>query len=519
MAKGKQTPRQKMINLMYLVFIAMLAMQIDQEILRSYSDTNDSLYKSRVLTQNNNENIFEKTLKQKSETVPDTYLSRYQDYLALKEKIDALVNSIDTNKNDIKLAAGFNSQEKDITNNYPALNNTEASSKYFFTNAEETKPSQKATALIQAMNNVKAYINEKFGSDPTLKELINIANSSLDTNKKKDNRGWIQYKFYNQPLIASLSNLEIIQAEARNLQSNALILMLQEKVDATIKFNQYEALVSAPTDVQAGQPAQAVVMLANYSNSNKIQINGVDRQENGKGFKTLPTGSIGKQTFSGNIFLTDASGKQTAFPFTHTYNVISGPQLVKMQTGAILTADKMNVLYRGLPNPMSGNILGADNSQLSLSGSGVNISGNSGKWLVTPTSGTSVTLTLSGRGPRGESISQQFTYRVKGLPAPQGQIRGKGDVAMPATSVANQRVEADIPGFEFPITINVTGFKFRVPGRAGVYVKGNSLSEVSGLTRNLRPGDNAVVYDIEAVATGIGDQRLKNISNVTIQIL
>ena len=47
MAKGKQTPRQKMINLMYLVFIAMLAMQIDQEIIRSYQDTNQSLTDSR----------------------------------------------------------------------------------------------------------------------------------------------------------------------------------------------------------------------------------------------------------------------------------------------------------------------------------------------------------------------------------------------------------------------------------------------------------------------------------------
>ena len=48
MAKGKLSPCQKMINLMYLVFIAMLAMQIDQEIIRSYQDTNQSLTDSRI---------------------------------------------------------------------------------------------------------------------------------------------------------------------------------------------------------------------------------------------------------------------------------------------------------------------------------------------------------------------------------------------------------------------------------------------------------------------------------------
>lgn len=71
MAKGKQTPRQKMINLMYLVFIAMLAMQIDQEIIRSFQDTNQSLTDSRTLAEKKND-IFELTLKQKADNSPET---------------------------------------------------------------------------------------------------------------------------------------------------------------------------------------------------------------------------------------------------------------------------------------------------------------------------------------------------------------------------------------------------------------------------------------------------------------
>lgn len=518
MAKGKQTPRQKMINLMYLVFIAMLAMQIDQEILRSYNDTNQSLYESRLITQDNNEKIFEKTLQEKARAVPDTYMSRLSDYNELKAQLDKVVGLVDGYKNDIKKLSGYDNETKDIRNNYPALNNTEASSRYFFKDGDETKPTEKGTQLISSLENLKSFVKQKFGSQGIMANLVSRADKSLDTNVKIDNKNWLQYKFYNQPLIAALSNLEIIQSNIRNLQSEALILLLQEKVDANIKFNQYEAIVSAPTDVQAGQKAEAVVMLANFSNSNKIQISGVDRTENGKGFKFLPTNGEGKRTFSGNISLTDANGKVTNFPFTHTYNVIAGPQLVKLQTGAILTADKMNVLYRGLENPMSGNILGADNSQLSLTATNATVRGSSGKWVVIPTTGTTVTLTLSGRGPKG-AISQQFTYRIKGIPAPQGQIRGKGDVKMPASSIPNQKVEATIPDFDFPINITVTGFKVRVPGRAGVYIKGNSMSEAAGLVKGLRPGDNVAVYDIEATASGIGNQRLKNISNVTIEVL
>ena len=80
MAKGKQTPRQKMINLMYLVFIAMMALNIDVEIIRSYYDSTRSLNATRLLTEQKNEDIFEKTLEAKAQQVPDTYAEPWEQY-------------------------------------------------------------------------------------------------------------------------------------------------------------------------------------------------------------------------------------------------------------------------------------------------------------------------------------------------------------------------------------------------------------------------------------------------------
>ena len=96
MAKGKQTPRQKMINLMYLVFIAMLAMQIDQEIIRSFQDTNQSLTDSRTLAEK--ERYFELTLKQKADNSPETFGLASQQYQGMKSKADDLVGFIETIK-------------------------------------------------------------------------------------------------------------------------------------------------------------------------------------------------------------------------------------------------------------------------------------------------------------------------------------------------------------------------------------------------------------------------------------
>ncbi len=506
MAQGKQTPRQKMINLMYLVFIAMMALNIDQEIIRSYYDSTQSLLATRLLTEDKNNNIFEKTLQIKAANAPDTYGQPYQQYLVLKQKIDVLVAHADQVKDKLKKDSEFNPDPKiDMNENFSALNNNQATTEYFFKNGDENIPSQKALELKAKIDDVRNYIDQTFKGNPDMAKLVDRADKSLITEfpPKVGGKKWLQYKFYHQPLIAAVSNLEILENDARNVQSDALALMLQEKVDASIKFNQYDAVVSAPTDVIAGTDAQATVYLASYSNSNKINISGVDRQENGKGFKALSTAGVGPKTFSGVITLNEANGKSTPFPFTHTYNVIAGPQEVKLQSGALLSADKMNVLYRGLDNPISGSILGADNTQINLSAPGAAVSGGKGKWIVKPGAGSTITLTISGKDPHGKLISQPFTFRIKNVPPPQGQIRGKNAMGMPATSLVNQIVSAAIPDFDFPVTFTVTSFKVKVPGRATMLVQGNSMSGAAGLFKNLRAGDAVNVFDINTTVNGL----------------
>jgi len=528
MAAGKQTPRQKMINLMYLVFIAMMALNIDAEIIRSYYDSTKALNETRTLTERKNERIFEKTLEAKAQQVPDTYAQPWAQYQVLRDKINVLVKSAQGIKDELKKKSEFHDKDAqgkdvDVSENFAALNNNEATTEYFFKEGDENTPSKGALELKSKIDDVRNYINATFGNNPQLKDLVDRANKSLiaeyPKGKSPNDKTWFQNKFYHQPLIAAISNLEIIQNDARNVQSDALALMLQEKVDASIKFTSYEAIVSAPVDVVAGKPAEAVVMLGNYSNSNKISISGVSRQENGKGYASLNTSGIGQKTFSGNISLTDATGKAQNFPFTHTYNVIAGPQQVKLEQGLLLSADKMNVMYRGLENPVTGSILGADNSKLSLSAAGAVVKNTGkGKWDVIPSTGNIVRLTLSGTDPTGKTVSQVFEYRIKGIPRPQGQVRGKSVNYMPVGSIPNQIVAAALPDFDFPVSFTVNSFILKLPGRAGTMIQGNSLSSVEGMIRTLRPGDVVQIYDIQATATGLGNQRLKEISPVIINV-
>ncbi|MCF2221327.1 gliding motility protein GldM [Chryseobacterium sp. PS-8] len=528
MAAGKQTPRQKMINLMYLVFIAMMALNIDAEIIRSYYDSTKALNETRTLTERKNEKIFEKTLEAKAQQVPDTYAQPWAQYQVLRDKINVLVKSAQEIKDVLKKKSEFHDKDAlgkdvDVSENFAALNNNEATTEYFFKEGDENTPSKGALELKAKIDDVRNYINATFGNNPQLKDLVERANKSLiaeyPKGKSPNDKTWFQNKFYHQPLIAAISNLEIIQNDARNVQSDALALMLQEKVDASIKFTSYEAIVSAPVDVIAGKPAEAVVMLGNYSNSNKITMSPGIKVENGKGTASLNTSGIGPRTFSGSITLTDATGKAQNFPFTHTYNVIAGPQEVKLQKGLLLSADKMNVMYRNLDNPVSGSILGADNAKLSLSAPGATVkSTGPGKWDVRPGAGSILKITLSGTDPYGKTISQVFEYRIKNVPPPQGQIRGKNILTLPASSVENQQLQAVIPDFDFPVSFNVTSFMVRVPGRASMQVQGNSLQGAAGMFRNLRPGDGVYIFDIKATATGLGNTIVPNISPVLINV-
>ncbi|WDF48134.1 gliding motility protein GldM [Chryseobacterium sp. KACC 21268] len=522
MAGGKQTPRQKMINLMYLVFIAMLAMTIDQQIIRSYKDTNQSLTDTRLTVEDRNDKIFKKTLEAKAVSSPENYGPLLEQYKGLEAKTNDLVGFIEGVKNKM-ITEGEYDATQPIEESLTALNNTEPSTKNFFKDGDEETPSKTSEDLKNKINDLRTFIISTFGSNPQLKAVADRATRTLvaefPKGDKRSNQGWVQYKFYNQPLVAALSNLEVIQSEARNLQSDALTSMLQEKVDADIKFDSYEALVSGPSSVMKGEPAEIKVAIGTFASSVPgLSISGA-KLVNGQGIITPATGAVGTQELKGQISFTDKNGKVHTLPYAHTLNVVSGAEALKEQSGAILAADKMNVLYRGLSNPISGSILGANLDATTLSAPGASVSGGKGKWNVTPGGGNEVTLTIAGKSPSGKTISQPFKFRVKNIPPPRGEIRGKSYDVMPANMISKQTLTATLKDFDFPVSFNVVSFKVKVPGKAVMSVNGSSLAPVESLTKGLRAGDNIAIFDVQATAQGLSGVVLPNIGGVVISVL
>lgn len=437
MAQGKQTPRQKMINLMYLVFIAMLAMQIDQEIVRSFYDTQVSLNETRKLTDAKNQ-VFENNLAEKAQNSPVDAES-YQNYQELKQYSDDLVNNIEGLKVKMLQTSDFKYNEEDF--DYNALNSSEPATKLFFQSGEENNPSAEAKNMMGKINALRTFIVQKFEGKENFETVVSRAKQNLITefDKKKNNKTWLVYKFYNQPVVAAISNLEIIQTEVRNIQSDVLSIYLQGK---SIIAEPNAPLVTTTT------PTSSPVAVNNHTNDHKQ-----DQTED----------------FSATI----SSG---------------------------------TVLYQGFPNPVK--IDGATAST-SISATGATVSGGRGEWTVTPGAVDEVVLTVG---------KKSTTYMVKKLPAVVGSIRGRSAVAMPASSIKNQVVTVDMPGFIYPVSFTVDGFKVKVPGKPAATVSGNSLSSVAHLFNNLRAGDKVSIIDIEVTATGMGNSVPKTPSNITINV-
>ncbi len=438
MAQGKSTPRQKMINLMYLVFIAMLAMQIDQEIVRSFYDTQVSLSETRKLTDAKNQ-VFEANLAEKAQNSPEDQ-EKYQSYTELKTIGDDLIKDIESKKQKMVAMSGFKYNAADF--DYNSLNSSEPSTKLFFQGGQENKYSAEAKILMDKVNALRTFILKKFEGKENFENVVIRAKQNLITEypKKREGKTWLMYKFYNQPLVAALSNLEILETEVRNIQSDVLSVYLQGK--SIIAVPEATTITETPT---AAPPMT--------SNSTHTE---------------------------------DQTQTQTQ---DYTATITSG-----------------TVLYQGFPNPV--NIDGAK-AGTQISASGATVSGGGGNWTVTPGLVDEVTLTVGGKSTK---------YMVKKLPPVVGTVRGKSAVAMPASSIKNQVVSVDMPGFVYPVTFTVNGFKVKVPGKPTTSVTGNSLSGVAGMFNNLRAGDKVTILDIEVTATGMGNSIPKTPTNVTINV-
>ncbi|APD06503.1 hypothetical protein UJ101_00972 [Flavobacteriaceae bacterium UJ101] len=499
MAKAKLSPRQKMINLMYLIFIAMMAMNVDREVLRSFGNTNATLEDVVGQTTEANKSFYN-GLEKKAQDDPERYASVYEKSQEVKTKADEFIAYIDGIKSEIG-ANEIDMASEDL--DYKVLESSEKLDKLFFKGGG--KPTDKALEFEAKVNEFRTYLL----SVPTLKgEDKSRVEKFFSTTPTKKNKTWLNETFFEQPNVASLTNLSLLETNVRNEESKIVSSMLATKLIQDVELNSFEPIVIAPSTIKQGDPASAKILLGAYDSSiqSSVVVNGVSRpMKNGVAEFELGTGSVGYKTISGEISYVNGAGKTISYPFNQKYYVageIIEQKIPDIAYGAV-TADKMNVVYRGLNNPMSATMSGAKDGTVKLTASSGSLSPKGGgKYMYKPGAGKTVTFTVSGTTPKGKTVTEKVTYRIKNVPKPQGMVRGESALALPVSSIGKVTVEAGFPNFLFDIKANVTSFKVKVPGKLTMNCSGNRMSaEAKAAFGKLRRGQTVQIFDIKATST------------------
>lgn len=507
MAGGKQTPRQKMINLMYLVFIAMMAMNVDREVLRAFENVYISLKESTQLIKKNNDTFYD-NITRKSQT-DASYVKINQQAQGVKKSAQDAYQSVESMIASLITATEYTEPKEGEETKYNSLQNSDAVQKLFF--ATETKGTKAADDMLSKLEAYKTVLLG--GGSPDDKKRI----EQVFDFKKIKNKTWLQSHFYEQPMIAALTNLKKIQSDIRTEEANRVRDLLANKLQEDIELKAFTPIVSAPKYVQSGEQFDVVIGFGAYDNTLKgsINLNGSNvALTDGKGIVKVTAGGSGTQTLNGSITYNTPAGPKTE-KFTQTYEIVSN--VVKdMPTGGTIMADKMNVVYRGVDNPMSGSVTGVEPSTVNMTASSGSLSRSGKGWSYKPGAGSTVKFTISGKTNQGKVVSTSVDYRIKNIPKPEGQIRGQNVLTLPQSSLVNQTIGAAIPDFEFPVSFTVTGFKVKVPGAATSVVSGNKLGGAASVLSRAKRGDQITIFDISATAHGIEGKR--NISPIVINV-
>ena len=508
MAGGKLTPRQKMINLMYLVFIAMLALNMSKEVLTAFGNFNDKFSESNKLTEQSNATLLS-ALNTKAADEPAKYAEparKAKDVAKISKDFVAFLETVKA-----EVTEGI---EPDETGKLPfeSMDKSTIDEKWF----QGDGYSPRGKEIVSRIDKYVADIKKVLGNDvkyiPFIKEIEKKFSTADIANREGVKVKYLDYKTKGFPAVSTLTYVTAMQNDVKNTEAGAYNLFLGNALQSAASMKNFQAIVVLDKNAYfAGEQVTGKVVLGRYdANTVPTSFKGPGKIENGQAVISMTAGGIGEQNISGEFgFLED--GKEIPLKFEGKYVVVPRPNQ------AIISADKMNVVYRGVPNPISISVPGIASNKVNASAPGMSKVGD-GKFMLKPGSGSEVKISVNATMPDGKSMSSAQVFRIKGLPAPTGKVGGSEKNKGPKSNLEVCTVTAIMEDFDFPVTVNVTQFNVKVPGQPTIVVSGNRMdSRAKSAIAKAQKGDVVVISEIKASFSGI-DQMAKKVSICTYEI-
>ncbi|MFH4968730.1 gliding motility protein GldM [Gaetbulibacter sp. M240] len=518
MAANNLSPRQKMINLMYLIFIAMLALNMSKEVLSAFGLMNEKLTESNQSATVRNEN-FMASLETKANDQPEKYVP-------LKAKADQ-IHELATNFNTYlqKLKSDMTAKIDDPTD-YEIMDKGDYLDENFF-KGDKLKP--EGEEFLKQMKTFREGVAEILKDEPGMQSIIKDVNEKFGTEPETNRDGikidWLDYHYKGFPLVASLTKMTQLQADVKTTESEVLSSMLQGTLSQQVSMTNYTTLMETSKSAYFnGEQFDGQIVLGRTDNTTvpkrvELTLDGRELKEDqyeikdGKVQLKVGTGSVGEHTIEGKLIFGE-EGEEVEVPVKQSFATVAKPN------AATISADKMNVVYRGVKNPMTISFAGIPDNKVNANAQGLSRAGGS-RYVMDATNikGREVTINVSGSLPDGKRVGDSKTFRIKDLPKPTGTVRGEdGAVKMQRNSLEISTIGAKFDDFDFELPLRVTGFKFKVPGQPTISVDGSKLdSRAKAALLKAKRGSDVTIFDIEAKATGVS-VILKKVSPIIIEL-
>ena len=498
------SPRQRMINLMYLVFIAMMALNMGKEVLSAFGLMNEKLQTANERYQLTNEAAFAE-LERKEQEKPEDYKEALEKARQVRELSNEYYAYLNTLKEEVM------SQASNKTD-YQVMDKSDFLDEKFF-KTDGLKPD--GQKFLDEINKYRTQLVSLLGAkDEALKKIIEERFSTGENNKVKNRDGntigWVQYNYEGFPYIASVTKFSQLQSDIRQTEQDFYKAMLGEKMKEELSMKHYTTLLEQSRGAYyANQQFDGAIVLGRKDNSTKpkrveLTLDGRKLSESevevveGKIKLKVNTGNVGEHKIAGTLYY-EQDGQETPVEVTQSFTTIPRPN------EAVISADKMNVVYRGVVNPMTISMPGVPDNQVTASAPG--LSRKSGpNYIMKPNAGSAeVTINVTGT-IEGQKFSSSKKFRIKDIPKPEGAIlRTTGAVKLAKANILAGELSVAFNDFDFDLSTKVNSFRILVPGQPSVVVQGSRVSAspaAAAAVNRAKKGDIIQISEIRYSVSG-----------------
>ena len=420
-----ETPRQKMIGMMYLMLTAMLALNVAAEILNGYTMVNGSLVDSINTTESRVRGLIG-TMEYLNEQNPTKTGPWLEKTYLVQKRCDEMYNKLLEFKKGVITAADngdlaeAQKQPGFDWNSCTAykLDNLDGAGNYAEVNLYETTKKGKGADLQKEIKEFREFVEEMFDNDTAKTRVYEIMfkTDRMYSDHAKDSVDWVQGTFESMPAVAVVTMLSKYQSDVR-LAEEAMIQYFRGKTDAgDMRVNKIMArLIPDSKVVMSGGKyhAEIALMAVDTTKEPEYYINGAKLESN---IYEVSASGIGDKKISGEIVVTSAEGERTSYKFEDEYSVTP--------PNATIANEEMNVVYRGYNNIMQIAVPGMSSTKLNVSANGASFTRNGDTWICKVTGSTSeITINVSANNGGKTSSMGSKTFRVRTLPNPSAFIK------------------------------------------------------------------------------------------------